>query len=229
VVKKALKWVGIIFVLFIVLGMFMNDEEPTSTTAKESSTEESDTTKEVEEVTTEEEEAPKEEAVEEEAFNTDSKFAKYAELHIPAITEEALALTKESYEYIASNSTLFPANSDQDIQTVKGMVDSSVTYKHLNKNATPYFNKVLSFSGTVISVEESPIEDTGDTIAIVHVMDNEDYSYEVLLYKSTGDILEDDYVQFWGVPVGPYSFENVSGGSTNVQVFMGSHIEKVMQ
>jgi hypothetical protein len=62
-----------------------------------------------------------------------------------------------------------------------------------------------------------------------HVMDDEEFSYEVILYKSTGDILEEDYVQFWGVPVGPYSFENVSGGSTNVQVFMGSHIEKLPQ
>ncbi|MEH7495185.1 hypothetical protein [Neobacillus niacini] len=234
--KKALKWVGIVFVVFIVLGMFMNDEEPKSTTAKDVSSEESDTTKEEEVVTTEEEavteeeeEAPKEEPKKEEAANTNSKFADYAELHIPVITEEALELTKESYDYIASNPTLFPANSDQDIQTVKGMVDSSITYKHLNKNATPYFNKVLSFSGYVVSIEETPIEDTSDTIAILHVMDDEEFSYEVILYKSTGDILEEDYVQFWGVPVGPYSFENVSGGSTNVQVFMGSHIEKLPQ
>ncbi|WP_157723861.1 hypothetical protein [Domibacillus aminovorans] len=45
--------------------------------------------------------------------------------------------------------------------------------------------------------------------------------------KGTGDILQEDLVRFLRLPVGASSFENVSGGTTNVQNFVGSHIEKV--
>ena len=85
---------------------------------------------------------------------------------------------------------------------------------------------MATFQGSVISIEEVPL-DNGETIAVTHVLDDEWNSYQVLLYKSTGDILEEDTVRFWGVPVGSSSFENVSGGATNVQNFYGAHIEKV--
>ena len=69
--------------------------------------------------------------------------------------------------------------------------------------------------------------DNGVTLSVTHILDDNMDSYQVFLYKTTGDILEDNVVRFWGVPVGSSSFENVSGGTTNVQNFFGSHIEKI--
>jgi hypothetical protein len=237
-VKKVLKWIGIVFVALIAIGMFMSDDESTSNETSSENTEtvqeeaSTDDTATVEEDATDEEEKVEEKATEEVVEEEvevakNSTYAEYAEYHIPLISEETLELSKVSYDFIVSNNSLFPANAQQDIQNAKNMVDNSITFKHLNKNATPYFNKVLTFSGDVISVEETQIEGTSDIVSLVHVMDEEGNSYQVLLYKTTGDILEDDYVQVWGAPVGPSYFENVSGGTTNVQVFMGSHIEKL--
>lgn len=176
----------------------------------------------------------KAEDVEEEASEVEeptisnSEIADSFEEDIKLITEERLTLSKESHEFILENHSLFPAKTETDIEKVKNTVDSSITAKHLNKNAQPYFQKLATFQGTVISVEEFPAE-VSETISVTHVMDNEGQSYQIFMYKGTGDILEEDTVRFWGAPMGLSSFENVSGGFTNVQFFLGSHIEKVVE
>lgn len=230
--KKILKWLGIgvvgLFVGLLVLGFMLGEEETSDTTnASEVATEQK--TSDDSEQATEAEETETVEAEAEEATetSTNSKYADYAEYHIPVLTEESLSLSSTSYDFFTKHDSLFPAMDDNAIQEVKGMVDSSVTAKHLNKNAKPYLEKVLSYKGTVVSIEETNIEDTEDTVSVIHVMDDEGNSYQILLYKSTGDILEEDYVQFWGAPVGPSSFENISGGTTNVQFIMASHLEKI--
>lgn len=156
----------------------------------------------------------------------ETKYAEGLKEDLKLLTEDQLELSQESYDFIVANYKFFPAKSKEDIAQVEENADSSITAKHLNKNAQPYFKKIATFQGSVISVEENPLEN-GETVSVTHVYDDAGQSYEVIMYKSTGDILEDDMVRFWGVPVGQYSFENVSGGSTNAQVFFGSHIEKV--
>lgn len=153
-----------------------------------------------------------------------SKLADSFVNDIGLITDEVLTLSDESYDFIVKNHSLFPALNAADIEKAKSKADSAISAKHLNKNAQPYFQKIATFSGQVISVEEGPAE-VSDTISLTHVLDNQGQSHQVFMYKGTGEILEGDTVRFWGVPVGSSSFENVSGGATNVQVFLGSHME----
>ncbi|MDG0809280.1 hypothetical protein [Cohnella rhizosphaerae] len=133
---------------------------------------------------------------------------------------------KKSYDFVVKNYKLFPAKTTEDIGAAKKMVDASISSKLINKNAAPYLDKMVSFSGVVISIEETQL-DADNTLAIAHVLDEDEQSYQVMIYKSTGDILEDDSVQFWGVPIGASGFENVSGGYTNAIFVLGSHIEKI--
>lgn len=162
----------------------------------------------------------------EEEISEDVLYAEAFREDILILSDNMLELTQESYDFIVSNHTLFPAKTDEAIAEVKEKADTSVTGKHLNKNPQPYFQTMTTFKGYVVSVEEESLGN-GETVAIVHVLDDDLNSYQLLIYKSTGDILEEDYVQFWGLPVGGSSFENVSGGTTNVQNFFGAHIEKV--
>lgn len=185
------------------------------------SSEKTSTSKEDENTATNEQTASTESKISEEA-----KYAEALKVDLKLLTEDQLELAQESYDFIVANHKLFPAKADEDIAQVKEKADSSITSKHLNKNVQPYYGKIATFQGNVISVEEEPL-DNGETISVTHVYDDAGQSYEVIMYKSTGDIFEEDNVRFWGAPVGLYSFENVSGGSTNAQAFFGSHIEKV--
>lgn len=144
---------------------------------------------------------------------------------IPWITENSLTLSETSRTYIDKNEALFSAKKKSDIAKLKKKEDTTITSKHLNKNVKPYLEKVVSFKGTVISVEENTERD--EPFSYVHVYDEAGQSYSYLTYQTTGDILEEDTVQFWGVPLGVYSFENVSGGATNAIAIFGGTIEKV--
>ncbi|MCP1356220.1 hypothetical protein [Aneurinibacillus migulanus] len=153
------------------------------------------------------------------------KYAEMAKAAFPNITENSPELPQQTYDFIVANNKLFPAKTPEDIKKAKDITDKSITAKHLNKNAAPYFDKVTTFSGQVVNVEEDQGEN-GETISLLHVIDNNFQSYQILMFKSTGDILQEDKVRFWGVPAGSSSFSNVSGGTTNVQLFVGAHVEK---
>ncbi|WP_103108834.1 hypothetical protein [Brevibacillus reuszeri] len=107
-------------------------------------------------------------------------------------------------------------------------VDTNIKYGHLEKNITPYLNKMVAATGNVVNVEEAPSEGIGTgTVALVHIMDNEFNSYRMFIMKTTGDILKGDKVKIVGVPVGSESFVNVSGGTTRSIFLLCSHINKV--
>lgn len=152
-------------------------------------------------------------------------YSKLLAQDVPLITNETLQLQKKSYLYIQNNESLFSGKKQSDIAKLKSQEDASITSKHLNKNAIPYLEKIVSFQGEVISVEENT--DRDEPFSYVHVYDEAGQSYSYLTYQTTGDILEGDWVQFWGTPLGKYSFENVSGGFTNAIVIFGGTIEKV--
>ncbi|WP_394679052.1 hypothetical protein [uncultured Exiguobacterium sp.] len=213
--KKFIKWLlmaaGLLFFLVIAVALLTTDDETSEKTSAQSETKEKEPVKETEE----------------ETIDLTEKYAAFAKSFVPKWTDETLELSDTSYVYIHEHYTLFPAFEKADISKVKKMEDTSVSVKMLNKNVTPYYKKIVSFEGSVVSIEEMPLEESEDTVSLLHVIDDAGDSYQVLLFKGSGDILEEDEVRFWGAPLGPSSFENVSGGTTNVQVFMGSHVEKL--
>lgn len=144
---------------------------------------------------------------------------------IPKLTDGG-KMDDVTYKYIVDNYTLFPAKNDVDIQTVKSKVDTSITTKHLAKNIQPYYDKMVQFTGRVISVEENNT-DLG-TIAYIHIMTQDGDSITAVYMNSTGDLLEGDTATIIGVPSVAYSFQNVSGGHTNAILLSASLVEKRM-
>ncbi|WP_218033734.1 hypothetical protein, partial [Brevibacillus centrosporus] len=156
-----------------------------------------------------------------------SKNLDYAALAIPNFAE-GVEIQEATRKFVVANYKLFPAGPDADVKAALAKVDSKIKYGHLEKNITPYLNKMVAATGNVINVEEAPSEGIGTgTVALVHIMDNEFNSYRMFIMKSTGDILKGDRVKIVGVPVGQESFANVSGGTTRSIFLLGSHINKV--
>ncbi|WP_313122886.1 hypothetical protein [Exiguobacterium sp.] len=217
--KKVLKWVlisfGILFIGIVGLGILTSDEDAPDAVKEEASAETENTSK------TE----PKDKAKLKQE-SSDTTYVDYLKSVVPRMTEDNLELSTKSYSFIEKNQKLFPAFKEEDINKAKQMTDSTINVKLLNKNVEPYLEKMLSFEGNVVTIEETSVPNSKDVMSLVHVIDDSGDSYQVLLFKTSGDILEEDRVQFWGAPIGPSYFENVSGGTTNVQVFAGSHIEK---
>ena len=113
--------------------------------------------------------------------------------------------------------------TDAAIDKAVELADEEVTSKHLNKNVTPYLDKMVNLAGDVIQIEEDTLED-GTPISIILIEDMDFNAIYAIGYIST-DILEGDFVDVWGLPLGAYQYENVDGGTTLAQALAISHIE----
>ncbi|MGF9700313.1 PsbP-related protein [Paenibacillus sp. MABNR03] len=131
----------------------------------------------------------------------------------PLITSNTAVLDQTSYDFFANNSDLFPANTADLRKKAKGLVDSKVTTRHLNKNVANYFEDFVNVSGQVIQVEED--NSLGSTFSIVLVMDDNGNYITAIYPSTTGDLLDGDYATVIGAPIANYSFQNVGGGFTN--------------
>lgn len=155
-----------------------------------------------------------------------SRNVDYAAVAIPGLAE-GVEIQDATRKFVVANYKLFPAGPEADIKAALAKVDGKIKYGHLEKNITPYLNKMVAVTGTVVNVEEAPSEGVGTgTVALVHVMDDEFNSFRMFIMKSTGDIIKGDRVRIVGVPVGQESFANVSGGTTRSIFLFGAHINK---
>lgn len=138
--------------------------------------------------------------------------------------DSKLKLEKNSSDFITNNPTLFPATEQADISKVEGMVDSSVDYKHLEKNINDYTDKIMQVKGTVIDVKEHKIDDK--TFTYMHFSTEDMENFQVI-YLGKVDIFKNDSAVCIGMPVALNSFENVSGGTTRAIMVVASTVKKV--
>ena len=193
--------------------------------ASETETEESTTEKETtekEEVAKEDTEKEKAEAEKAAAAAAVNNARNYLD-HVPYFTEEVVELDKVSYNFINSNPDLFPAMTEDAIKRVKELADDKITSKHLNKNVTPYLEKVVNFAGDVIQIEEGTLDD-GTPYSLILIEDMDFNAIYAIGYHAT-DILEGDFVEIWGLPLGEYQYSNTDGGVTLAQALATSYIE----
>ncbi|GEK31675.1 hypothetical protein KZO01_19840 [Kurthia zopfii] len=151
-------------------------------------------------------------------------YAKQLSNDLPWLTEDHIELSDDSSSFIKANETLFSSNKKADLNELKKQTDSTISAIHLFKSVTPYLSNIVSVKGTVISIEE--ISEDGPMVTNVDVTDEEGNTYSYISYKKTKDIFDGDVVEFWGTPLGVYSFDNVSGGLTNSIAIFGGQIEK---
>ena len=140
------------------------------------------------------------------------------------LTNGNLVMSDITLNYLIAHHDIFPALSAAKIEEAKQKTDKTITSAHISKNINPYLDKMVTFSGSVVNVSEST--EAGNTVSYLHVMGDDWQSHEVLLLKTTGDILKGDTVRFWGVPVGENGFDNVSGGYTRTIFYIASHVQK---
>ncbi|KUP25792.1 hypothetical protein [Paenibacillus sp. DMB5] len=154
-----------------------------------------------------------------------SKAATIMEQLVPVITEDAAELDDKTKDYLINHYELFPAMTVETKNSAAAEVDASITSRHLFKNITPYFDKMIEVSGTIVQISEE--ETDFGTLASVHILNDNGDSLIGIYNGSTGDILDGDYVTLRGVPSALYSFSNVGGGTTNAILLTLSTIQKV--
>jgi len=101
--------------------------------------------------------------------------------------------------------------------------------REVDKNWEAYDHWKLTYAGQVLTIQA----DSTSTLVQVQVAYPGGSDFDrvtvivVFLDPHVGDgIFEDDYVRFWGQPIGPFTFTNALGGQVTQIEFSGSYLEK---
>ena len=107
------------------------------------------------------------------------------------------------------------------------MIDAELDFRHINKNASRYGDKLMRISDAyVIQVQEEEMEE-GHYLTWLNLIDGEEQQYSVYYNGELDDVFEDDTVEVTGLPLGTSSFENTEGGDTLVVVLAGCRVNNI--
>ncbi len=137
-------------------------------------------------------------------------------------TDVPFTMTENTINFINNNDSIFPTNN---FENIKNLVDTSIEFKHLEKNINNYSEKLIKFDkGYVASISES--DDYGQDISVVQVASFGEGFYYVYYFGKLDNIFEGDDVLIYGLPLGTTYFKNVSNTTTQGVVVLGSYITK---
>ena len=178
--------------------------------------------KEVEAQKQQEEQTAKE--VEKQKEDENLKYVYAQQYDIGQISDD-VTMSEMSLNFAIAHYDLFPAMSNDKILEAKNSANRAVLAGQIKKNVASYQNHLATFAGNVVQISEQPVDDTH--VATWMLVEDENYDYhELLMYKSTGDIIEGDHIRFYGLPLGLNYFENQGGGTTETILYLGAHVEK---
>ncbi len=131
-------------------------------------------------------------------------------------------LSEKASAFIKAHEELFPAaNPDAALN----YCDYELDYRQIVKKPESYGDKMLaSVELYVVSSYETDLSDT-TCMTEIHAVDLEtDQSYYIF-YRGSLEVFEDDVISAVLLPLGVYTFDNISGGTTISLACAGSFIE----
>lgn len=154
-----------------------------------------------------------------------SKVQLYQALGQASEGDSGYTMSQKSIDFINAHEELFPAAGVDDLTQY---VNNEIGYKNISKSPDSYGDEIMvvDYSGVVHISEEKVGSDTFTTL---QTYDEDGNSYLVYYFGALPDVLDDDYVKIYGVPLGTTSFDNVSGGTTLAVVLGGSYVEKISE
>ena len=147
---------------------------------------------------------------------------------IPSMTQDfstPLTLDDTTASMIEANPEYFPATDDASKAKVQSMVDSSIEYRHLSKNVTPYRGKFIYFKNQ-IALQVFSYPAWGHTYTSILACDQNYTNHHYLTYYGDIDVYDGDTIAFISAPYSYSSFQNVGGGETNIIAEIASIVVK---
>lgn len=132
-------------------------------------------------------------------------------------------LNEKALQFLSEHEDCFPVT---DYKHIENLVDTSIEYRHIEKNASKYGDKLMEISELyVMSIEE---EEIGNSIfTAIQAVDAGENIYVIFYNGSLEDVFKEDIIKVDILPFGVTSYDNVSGGTTNAVIGAGSYIEKI--
>lgn len=136
------------------------------------------------------------------------------------------SISEDNYNFISSNSNLFPSDS---LAAISEYIDPNITFDIYSKNPSATSKKLITLQNQyVVQISESTYSGKDfDTITQMLLVDTETFSkYTSCYYFGSVDIFVDDIIDLIALPVDYSTFDNIGGGKTWNITCVGNYIEK---
>ena len=124
--------------------------------------------------------------------------------------------------YIDSHPEYFPVADKPDAEAA---VLRDFEYRQFTKTRKQDTIGLIKLDLYAAQVYEDEFEDINETVTYLLGVDEDENLY-TLYYLNSAEIYDGDVFTVYALPIATASYENVSGGTTNVIVLVGSYLEK---
>lgn len=136
------------------------------------------------------------------------------------------SFSKENEAFVKNNLMLFPANSEEDIQSAAALINSDLTYSMMTKTLDGLEGQLYQCNyGQVLQILQSSWY--GHTVTNIIVKDDNSNFYVILYDGALPDVYDNTVISFTGLPISYSSYENAGGGHTLAIVLLGSSVQVV--
>lgn len=132
-------------------------------------------------------------------------------------------LNSSAEAFLEEHESFFPA---KDAEKLSKFTDTSVEYKHLNKNIDKYGDEL--FYGSPMYVLEIGEELISEDfyLTTIQTIDKDGNDFVILYRGELPEIFEKDEVSVYGLPLGLTSFDNIGGGTTKAVILAGCSVDE---
>ncbi|OUP53218.1 hypothetical protein B5F17_06505 [Butyricicoccus pullicaecorum] len=135
-------------------------------------------------------------------------------------------LTENAVAYLDAHPEYFPATTQETLSSIKNAVDNSITYPMLRKSIANNSSALIHIDNITVG-EIVELNFIGHTLTCVFLLNSDDNFYQLVYDGALPDVLNQDVISVDALPIAVSSFDNVSGGVTNVIVVAGAYVQKV--
>ena len=134
--------------------------------------------------------------------------------------------SKENAEFINENLDIFPAISEEGKTLMSNSIRSDLTYPMMTKTLDGLAGQLYECTAsTALQVSQEYLY--GHTITSILAYDNDSNFYVILYDGVLPDVYDNTNISFVGLPISASGFDNVSGGTTNAIVLLGSMVNVI--
>lgn len=130
-------------------------------------------------------------------------------------------LSETSKQFISEHESFFPCKEENWYEVLEPYIDVTISYNQMQKNVKPYLENLVCLYGfEVKQAKEWSV--FGHTVTVLNVKDDYTGDHYVIYYDGALPYCADDFVdEIVALPVDESSFDNASGGITNVIAAIG--------
>lgn len=138
----------------------------------------------------------------------------------------AYQLSAANFDFITENADLFPVNTVEAYEKMRGFVDPELTRGQMTKNIDSVTGTLFAHDLEAFEVFEYNIY--GHTVTKINAWDGSD-SYMVYYDGAIDGLYDRDYVSLAALPVAYSNFVNVNGGAINTIVLIACYVAPIGQ